>query len=76
MTDLLHAKWLDVVRRQVALEERHKAEAEVMRQRHLQELISLVARQEQERVFSTARHASARLALWRNATPANDGQGG
>ncbi len=71
MNDPLEAKWLDVVRRQVALEEVQKAEAEVMRHRHLQELIALVARQEQERVFAAARHASARLALWRTTAPAN-----
>jgi hypothetical protein len=74
MSGLFASNWLDLIRRQVALEERHKAEGEIMRQRHRDELVALLVRQEQERALAVARHDTARFALWRTA--ADTGEGG
>jgi hypothetical protein len=76
LSEPLESRWIDLVRRQVALEERHKAEGEIMRQRQRDELVSLLVRHEQERTLAAARHDAARFALWRSAGHPDSGAGG
>ncbi len=76
MSEPLESRWIDLVRRQVALEEKHKAEGEIMRQRQRDELVALLVRHEQDQALAAARHDAARLALWRSAGHPDSGAGG
>jgi hypothetical protein len=76
VSEPLESRWIDLVRRQVALEEKHKAECEIMRQRQRDELVALLVRHEQERALAASRHDAARLALWRSAGHVDSGAGG
>jgi hypothetical protein len=57
--------WRDPQLQEQALEAAHFDELEVIGRRHTDELVRLVAKFEQERALSIARHEIARECLWR-----------